>query len=93
METMRSSRTFCLRRTHESGFERGLFTFHVSPFHRRRSRFFWAFVVVVGFCLVLCFLTISRSHQSYQCYALNDRLSCHGAHGMGEKKDKKYFGC
>ena len=39
-----------------------------------------------GFCLVPCFLTTSRSHQSYECYALNDRLSCHGAHGMGKNK-------
>ena len=67
---------------------RGCFaTFHVSQFHRSRSRFFWGRFVFVG-CLfgcflVPCFLTTSRSHQSYQCYALNDRLSCHGAHGMG----------
>ena len=56
METTRSSRTFCLRRTHESGFERGLFTFHVSPFHRRPSRIFfgrlWGVVCIVWFLLV-----------------------------------------
>ena len=41
-----------------------------------------------GFVFVLCFLfglplTILRS---FSCSRTNDRRSCHGVHGMGEKK-------
>ena len=66
------------------------YIFHVSRLtvSPQSIGFFGAFVDVGLCCLVVfvcCFLTASRSHQSYQCFALNDRLSCHGAHGMGKK--------
>ena len=48
--------------------------------------FVWLFLWVVGFCLVFCF---PRFRDLSSCFAkLDDRLSCHGAHGMGEKKAK-----
>ena len=66
---------------------------HVSPFHRRRSRSFLG--VLCGFCLFgwvflfgLCLFCFPRFRdQSSSLTKLNDRLSCHGAHGMGGKKD------
>ena len=81
--------TTWLRRTNERGNERLLVPcFTVSP--PSISIFFWVlgFVCVLcllGLCLVLFLLsTMSRSFQLST--SLNDRLGCHGAHGMGEKK-------
>ncbi len=42
---------------------------------------FWGFVLLGVFVCFLRFRDQSSSHAK-----LNDRLSCHGAHGMGEKK-------
>ena len=60
---------------------------YVSPFHRRRSRSFLGGLCclgVVGFLFALFYFPRFRD-QSSSYAKLNDRLSCHGAHGMGEK--------
>ena len=60
METTRSSRTFCLRRTHESGFERGLSRFTSHRFTAGDLEFFGAFVGVVCF---VWFLLVSHDFE------------------------------
>ena len=67
---------------------------HVSPFHRRRSRIFFGgfcvgFVCLVGFLFGWCLFCFPRFRdQSSSLTKLNDRLSCHGAHGTGGKKKR-----
>ena len=65
---------------------------HVSPFHRHRSRnflggFVWVLFVWLGVLFGWCLFCFPRFRdQSSSLTKLNDRLRCHGAHGMGEKK-------
>ena len=83
---MRWTRTFCWRRTHERDLRGCIFTFHVSLSHFFDLELCWrgVFVGLFCFCLVWCLLlTSSRSIQFYLCFALKDRRSCYGAHGMG----------
>ena len=91
-DTLRWIMIFCLRRTHERGFERCIrLRFTVSP--PAISNFFWGgfcglfvFVFFVWFWL-LCLFWFPRLRDPPSSFTqLNDRLSCHGAHGMGEKK-------
>ena len=65
------------------------FCFTVSP--ASILKFFWAlvfclFLFLFGLCWGRCFSCFPRFRDQSSSFANTNRQSCHGVHGMGEKK-------